>query len=126
VTASAQIARRRILVVEDEAIIAIMLEFDLKDMGYDVIGPAPCVETALQLIDNEPLDFALLDYRLGDETSESIASALAERQIPFLFMTGHCVNDLPFELRAESLLQKPVNGKALRHAIEAIFEFPKR
>ncbi|HEY8125351.1 MAG TPA: response regulator [Methylocystis sp.] len=118
--ASSTIQGKRVLIVEDESIIAMMLECELNDGGCEVIGPAPSVEDALRLIDTEPLDCALLDYRLADETSGRIASALAERNILFLMMTGHCAGDLPLELRDKTLLQKPVTGKALRAALEWI------
>ncbi|WP_164479317.1 response regulator [Methylocystis rosea] len=101
-------------------IISMMLECELNDSGCEVIGPTPSVEAALRLIDEERLDCALLDYQLGDETSGRIASVLAERNIPFLLMTGHCAGDLPLELRDKTLLRKPVTGKALRAALEAI------
>ena len=120
--ASSTIAGKRVLIVEDELIIAMMLECELNDGGCDVIGPTPSVEAALRLIDKERLDCALLDYRLVDETSGRIASVLAERNIPFLLMTGHCAGDLPSELRDKTLLQKPVTGKALRAALEAILD----
>ena len=120
--ASSMIARKRVLIVEDESIIAMMLECELNDGGCDVVGPVPSVEDALRLIDKERLDCALLDYRLVDETSGRIASVLAERNIPFLLMTGHCASDLPSELRDKTLLQKPVTGAALRAALEAILD----
>lgn len=103
-----------------------MLELELKDIGCEVIGPAPSVDEAIELIETEPFDCALLDYRLGHETSSAIAKALAHRHIPFLFMTGHGGNDLPSEFRRETLPEKPVTRKALRSAVEAILVSPNR
>ena len=99
---------KRVLVVEDEAIIAMQIEFDLTDIGIKVIGPAASVKDALELVEHEPVDAAVLDFRLGAETSIPIARALASRCSPFIFMTGYSRNDLPTEWRRHVCLQKPV------------------
>lgn len=103
-----------------------MLELELKDIGCEVIGPAPSLDGAMELIETEPLTVHYRDYRFGHETSSAIAKALVHRHIPFLFMTGLCGNDLPSEFRRETLLEKPVTRKALRSAIEAILDSPRQ
>ncbi len=113
---------KRVLIVEDEAMIAMQLEFDLEDLGCEVIGPAPSVQSALQLIEQETVDAAVLDFRLGDETSSEIAAALIGRNVPFAFMTGHALNDLPSELRRHICLQKPVMHQLLISALTAIMQ----
>ena len=80
----------RVLVVEDEALVALLLEDMLADLGCLVIGPAMSVDVALALLDTEPFDVALIDVSLGGhELSLPVADALALKGIPFAFATGH-------------------------------------
>ncbi|MDR3462841.1 MAG: response regulator [Beijerinckiaceae bacterium] len=114
---------KRVLVVEDEAIIAIQVEDELERAGCEVVGPASSVGKALQLIAREPLDVAVLDYRLGADTSREIAATLRARHIPFLFMTGNTSTDLPRDLRDVPCLEKPVRHDTLMAALEAAVKF---
>ena len=111
---------RRVLVVEDEGLIAMQLEFDLQEVGCEVVGPAPAVRQALRLIEREAVDVAVLDYQLRGETSRVIADALIARNIPFLLLTGHALNDLPGELQDQLCLAKPADCEVLIAALEAI------
>ena len=115
---------RRVLVVEDEALIAMEVEEELERAGYSVVGPAPSAKKALILVERESLDAAVLDYRLAEGTSREIAAVLAERNIPFVFMTGHGVDDLPRELRGCMCLAKPAGEGVLIATLEAIFAAP--
>ncbi|HUL08112.1 MAG TPA: response regulator [Candidatus Acidoferrum sp.] len=90
----ALLAGRRILVVEDEALIALMIRDLLAEMGATVIGPAGTVAEALALVASERLDGAILDYRLPDGTSRSVADALAARNVPFFFASGYDPNSI--------------------------------
>jgi len=99
---------KRVLVVEDEAMIAMQIEYELRDIGIEVIGPAPTVRSALALLEHQPVDAAVLDFRLGNETSIPIATALVDRKAPFVFMTGYSRSDLPSEWRQYVCLQKPI------------------
>jgi DNA-binding response OmpR family regulator len=80
---------RRILVVEDEAAISLMLEDLLTQAGAVVIGPAEDAASALRLIEAESIDCALLDYRLVSSTSLPVADLLRARGVPFLFASGY-------------------------------------
>jgi DNA-binding response OmpR family regulator len=100
--------RPQILVVEDESMIAELLIDALTDAGFRIIGPASRVKDALELIEKEPPDLALLDVTLGRERSYPVARELAERGIPFLFMTGHADRDLLEEFRDRPVLTKPM------------------
>lgn len=111
---------RRVLVVEDEALIAMQIEAELEDAGCMIVGPAATAALALRLIQREAIDAAVLDYRLGDENSREIASRLVERAIPFILVTGHAVDDLPSELCRQTCLAKPVDEGALLAALEMI------
>src|SRR5258708_4095809 len=100
--------RPRVLIVDDEWLIADLMANILKESGFDVIGPASRVSTALELIETDPPAAAILDVTLGSEPSFRIARALAERGVPFLFMTGYCSSDLPAEFTDRPILGKPV------------------
>ena len=82
--------RRRILVVEDERLVAEDLCNKLEAAGAVVIGPAPSVELALALVHNErALDAALLDVNLGGRMALPVAEALVARSVPFVFTSGY-------------------------------------
>ena len=78
----------KILIVEDDPFFAMDLEDGFEFAGYEVVGPAADVGTALQLIEDHAPDVASLDYNLGDQTSAPIARRLAELKVPFLYVTG--------------------------------------
>ena len=82
-------APRRVLVVEDNTLIALDAQESLHDLGVARVAVATCSDDALALIAAEPPEFALLDFNLGAETSEPVARALADRGIPFVFATGY-------------------------------------
>lgn len=115
-------AGRRVLIVEDEAMIAMQLEDDLQGAGCAVVGPVPSVRGALRLLESKPIDVAIIDYNLADGDSGRIADDLDRRGVPFLFMTGHAAEDLPQRLRGKKLLFKPVRIAALVRELEALLE----
>ena len=114
--------RPRILIVEDEWILADTLAADLADIGYDIAGPVACVATALALLEQETFSAAVLDVSLGlEQKSFPVALALAERGIPFLFMTGYQTSDLPGEFAQKIVIGKPVLLAVLgRHLAELL------
>ncbi|QUS35493.1 response regulator [Falsirhodobacter algicola] len=79
----------RVLIVEDELLVAMMMECHFQDLGYEVIGPALRLDHGLELARSADLDFAVLDVNLGATLSFPIADALARRDIPFCFATAH-------------------------------------
>ncbi len=105
------ISGKRILIVEDEALIALSLEEMAKDAGCEVVGPASNVDEALSIIENQPIELALLDFNLGGETSLPVAHALRSRGVPFTFLTGY--NFLPEE--ANSICFVPFLNKPVRN-----------
>jgi len=111
---------RRILVVEDEAMIAMLLEVHLADFGCEVAGSANSVRAALQLIEDEPgADAAILDMNLAGEPVNPVARALSARRIPFLFLTGY--GSQPVEAYPDApVLGKPLEVNQLRRALEQI------
>lgn len=108
-----------VLIVEDEPILAMGMEDDLRDLGYDVAGIARSVDEAQGLLADQPVDFdfAILDYNLGDETSAPLAAALAACGTPFVYLTGR-----PDAVRADPLAPdapiytKPTNVAHITHA----------
>jgi CheY-like chemotaxis protein len=80
---------RRILVVEDEPVVALMIEDMLTSMGATVIGPASNLPEALALAHGEAIDAALLDVNLNGEDGRQVAVVLKARGVPFVFATGY-------------------------------------
>lgn len=80
---------KRILVVEDEALIAVMVEDMLVEMGGEVVGPAGAVDDALELARTEALDGAVLDVNVRGQRIDPVAEALMARGVPVLFATGY-------------------------------------
>jgi CheY-like chemotaxis protein len=104
---------RRVLVVEDEMIVAWLLEDMLADLGCAVVGPAARVNQALAMIDAEAIDVALLDVNLNGQMSYPIADALATRGVPFVFSTGYDKDRLLDGYQTFPVLQKPFHRSEL-------------
>jgi len=86
---------QRLLVVEDELLVALDIETILSDAGLIVIGPASSAEEALELIAASPPDAALIDANLSGRPIDAVAQALSERGIPFAYVTGYDRESLP-------------------------------
>jgi two-component sensor histidine kinase/CheY-like chemotaxis protein len=104
---------RRVLVIEDEPLVAMELVSQLEDVGAMVIGPATDAVTALELIDQFRIDAALLDANLHGDAVDDIASALARNQVPFAFVSGYGRGSLPANFEGVELLPKPFSAKQL-------------
>ena len=98
---------KRVLVVEDEAFLALEIGAMLRDSGMTPIGPTACSGEALSMIEGLPIDCALLDVNLRGESTEIIAAALAARAIPFAFVTGYGRDSLPRSFHDAPLVTKP-------------------
>jgi CheY-like chemotaxis protein len=111
----ATLHRRRLLVVEDEYMIAFDLARSLEELGAEVIGPAPTVREALDLIasDKGVLDGAVLDINLSGERAYAVADALAARSVPFVFATGYDSVAIPAAYAEFPRLNKPVDKAEL-------------
>ncbi|MCK1282598.1 response regulator [Bradyrhizobium sp. 44] len=113
-TESQSLLGRRLLVVEDEYMIAADLARALEDRGAEVIGPAGSVEDALNLVAAEQrIDGAVLDINLRGERSYPVADALRTRGVRFVFTTGYDAWAIPDAYAAVPRVEKPVNIKAL-------------
>jgi DNA-binding response OmpR family regulator len=112
-------AIRRILIVEDEPLVAFDSEHLLRECGYDVVATVDCLADAVRVLGESQVDLVLSDIQLaGDGDGMDVARAAAERQVPVLFVTGNC----PIEARGLGLgcLSKPYTDKVLKGALEAI------
>jgi CheY-like chemotaxis protein len=97
----------RVLIVEDEALIASLIEDFLTDLGCEVVGPALYMEDAVRLAREATIDGATLDVNIAGEKVYPVADILAERGLPFVFMTGYGVAGLRESDRDRPVLQKP-------------------
>lgn len=114
--------RLRILIVEDEMLVAMNIEDMLLDLGHEVAGIASRLSPALSLVAESDFDVALLDVNLAGEPSFPVAAALRERGIPFLFATGYGVRGLSDDFRTSPVLQKPFAEADLGRAIAALID----
>ena len=109
---------RRVLIVEDESLVAMLLETILEDMGCEPVGPASNLDDGLALAqDDGRLDAALLDVNVGGRQVFPVAEALRDRGVPFVFSTGYGEGGLPDEWRGLPTLQKPFTEAAVREAL---------
>ena len=109
-------AGRRVLIVEDESLVAMLLETILEDMGCVPVGPAATVDEGLRMA-SEPVDAALLDVNVSGKQVFPIAEALKTRGVPFVFSTGYGEGGLPDQWRGQPTLQKPFTEAAVRDAL---------
>jgi CheY-like chemotaxis protein len=114
----------RVLLVEDEAMIAMLLEDMLEDLGHELVRVANRLEDAVAAAGTEAIDLAILDLNLGGVLTYPAADALAERGIPFIFATGYGSGGLKDACSARPTLQKPFDTEALRQAIQQVSSIP--
>lgn len=112
---------QRILIVEDEPLIAMMLEDFLDMLGRQVAGTADCVAAALELIEAGGIDAAILDVNLaGGETSWPIADALAAAGVPFVVATGGSGDTISAAHQHCPILAKPFTMDAVEQALDGL------
>ena len=99
--------KRRILVVEDEMLIGMLLEDMLTDIGHEVAAIVPRLKDALVAVEKETFDLAVLDVHLHGESAFPVAEALIAKGKPFIFATGYGERGLPENFRNRPVLQKP-------------------
>lgn len=115
--------KTRILIVEDEAMLAFALEEYLIDAGYEIAGVAGRLETALAMIQGGVFDAAVLDANLAGVSAGPAASALRARGLPFIIVSGYLPEQLPSAFSGAPSVQKPCPPErivqALRHLLPA-------
>lgn len=110
--------KRRVLVVEDEVIVAMLIEDMLVDLGYDVVALTTHLDEALTFARTMPLDLAVLDVNLNGTMSFPVADALRVRGIPFVFATGYGPRVLEAPYADAPTLQKPFQIVELQRTLE--------
>ena len=109
---------RRVLVIEDESLVAMLLETILDDMGCTVVGPESNIDDGLIAATTEAsLDAALLDVNVAGREVFPVAEALRARGVPFVFSTGYGEAGLPEHWRGNPTIQKPFTEGAIRDAL---------
>jgi CheY-like chemotaxis protein len=116
--ASSTLRDRRILVVEDEYLIALNLQDSLETAGSVVLGPVASVEKAISKIESEPhIDAAVLDVNLGGVLAYPVADMLVAREIPFIFTSGYEDNALRTRYSNVKTCTKPYQLEAMQEAL---------
>jgi CheY-like chemotaxis protein len=108
-----ELVGKRVLIVEDEMLVALMIEDLLQELGCNTVGPCGNVRTALEIARTEPLDLAVLDVNLDGEKVYPVAMLLTERNIPFLFVSGYGDEAIPHDHSAWKVCTKPFRGDDL-------------
>jgi CheY-like chemotaxis protein len=104
---------KRVMIVEDEALIGMMMKDALTSLGLAVMGPFVSVGDAMRALDENPVDFAILDVNLGGEWVYPVADCLATRGIPFVFITGYGVDGLDGRFAQTPVFEKPIEPQVL-------------
>ena len=112
----------RVLVVDDEALIAMMLSDLLKEYGHETVGPAHSEGQALDLVASSDIDAAILDVTLGDHDCFAVAQALGERGIPYAFATGHVTHEMPDAFRDARTVSKPFDFEVVRRIVDDLVD----
>ncbi|WP_294171644.1 response regulator [uncultured Sphingomonas sp.] len=114
---------KRVLLVEDEAVIAFAVEDALLELGCEVVGPAFCLEEAVALASAEPIDAAILDVNLNEQRSYAVADELKRRGVPFLFATGYAEGGLDWDRSEVDVLSKPYRKDQIAAALCRLLRF---
>jgi len=109
-----KIDKPRVLVVEDEALVGIMIQECLTEFGFQIVGPVCTASDALQAAKDGNFDAAILDINLGDGMVYQVAEILVRRQVPFVFVTGYDADSVDSRFREIPVLQKPVEREMLQ------------
>ncbi|WP_119459496.1 response regulator [Rhodospirillaceae bacterium SYSU D60014] len=110
----------RILVVEDEMLVAMLMEDMLMDLGYEVVGTASRINTAVEMAQRETFDAAILDVNLNGQEAYPVADVLIARGIPFAFATGYGETGVREPYRSHPTLQKPFQQQHLKDVIAKV------
>ena len=113
-------ALRRVLIVEDEILVSLLIEDALADMGIEVAGVAGTLEEALAQVESGDFDCAILDVHIQGKDVFPVAEALAARGVPFVFATGSGQSGVPEKYRQCPVLQKPFMGPELERVLAKV------
>ncbi len=113
---------KRVLVVEDELMIRMLLEDMLSELGYTITAEAGRIDEALEAAKTAEFDLAILDVNVNNETISPVADALVARGLPFVFATGYGERGLPEPYRDRPTLKKPFQVDGLEHVLRRALE----
>ena len=113
-------AGRRVLIVEDEAMIAGWIESILRKGGWSIVGPIATLERALATIERERLDAALLDVRINGHDAFAVADVLMKRNVPFIFVSGFTRKQMPPGYSDCAYIAKPFTPDAILALLEGV------
>jgi DNA-binding response OmpR family regulator len=111
---------RRVLVVEDQYLLAADIRDWLEAAGAIVVGPVPSAAEACALIKSDAVDTAVVDINLGEGPTYQVARELLARSVPFLFATGYDGGSIPDDFETTARLEKPFKSNDLVAAIQAL------
>jgi len=109
----------RVLLVEDEALLSLLIEESMERLGCDIVGVAACLDDAVIKARSLLLDVAILDVNLDGQLSYPVAEILRSRSIPLIFVTGYEAKSLQGQWQDCFCLQKPLRRRALADALNA-------
>ena len=109
-----------VLIVEDDVLLGMAIGLCVEDAGYEVAGLARTVDAALEKLSHETVDAALLDVNLEGELVFPVANALAERGVPFVFVTAHPPLEIPERHRHRPIVPKPYYDAAICAALQSV------
>lgn len=112
---------RRILIIEDEVLIGVLLEDMLMDLGYQVVDTVARIEDAMARVAASDFDAAVLDLNLTGQSSLPVADILISRNVPLIFVTGYGAQGLPARYQTVPVLQKPFRQEDLERHLKAVF-----
>ena len=116
------LAGLRILVVEDELMVAMEIEDALRQWKCEIIGPVPTIELAMAAVQQHTLDGALLDSNLNGRVITPVAEELSARAVPFIMVTGYATSTLDVEMvRTAPRIIKPFADKQLAETMMGVF-----
>lgn len=117
---------RKVLIVEDEALIAMYVEDVLSRYGYSVAGVATSLDDALAFVESQSVDAAVLDINLRGKLVFPLADALMRRGIPFIFTSSYGERSLPARYRVGPVVQKPFAPSELQRALAKTDQLKQR
>ncbi|WP_304171581.1 response regulator [Phenylobacterium aquaticum] len=115
-----ELAGLRVLIVEDEMMVSMLIEDMLGDLGCHVVGPAARLDEALALAENAEIDCAVLDVNLGGQSTFPVADLLRAKGVPFAFATGYGDAGLREVDRDSAVLQKPFREVDLAKVLQGL------
>ncbi len=118
------LAGRHIFVVEDEVLVAMALELALREAGCTVEGPITTLAEAMLPAAQVDADAAVLDLNLGGQRVYPVATLLAQRNVPFIFLTGYDADELPPEFADRPHLKKPFTMERVLDMLESLLQDP--